>query len=200
MVKRKVTSFLIHLRKMNRNSNARYGRFVRPDKPPHPDAADLHLWQGRELTLEEFNQQFDVAVRSVLTTDTVFGKAIVREVLEPAGEADSALLESLRRQHADEIAAIQEGVNEFTADANVKLREASAQIEAQQLRIQDLERQLAEAAKAAESTAPETSEAPVESELSNPDMSNQDAEEQPPAVVESEPAVAEPPKKKKAKK
>lgn len=200
MVTRKAISFLIHLRKMNRNSNARYGRFVRPDKPPHPDATDLHLWLGRELSLEEFNEQFDVAVRSVLTTDTVFGKAITREVLEPAGEADLALLESLKRQHAEEIAAIQEMVNTFTADANVKLREASAQIEEKQLRIQDLERQLAEAVKAAEAAKPESSEAPGESELSNPDMSNQGAEEQPKASDESEPTAAEAPKKKKAKK
>ena len=72
-VKQKVVSFLIHLRKMSRNASSRYGRFFRPDKPPHPEAQDLHLWLGRELTLQEFNAEFGPAVKSVLPTDTVFG-------------------------------------------------------------------------------------------------------------------------------
>lgn len=144
-VKQKVVSFLIHLRKMSRNASSRYGRFFRPDKPPHPEAQDLHLWLGRELTLQEFNAEFGPAVKSVLPTDTVFGRAIEREIdVDASGDAGhAAALEALKKQHADEIAAIQAGVNAFTAQANLDIAAANECMKQQAARITELENQLA---------------------------------------------------------
>lgn len=127
--------FLFH--KKGRTTNSRYGQFIRPDKSPHPEAQDLHLWLGRELSIEEFNEQLPKAIKSVLTTDPVACKIIVRPGEEAeAGSAEA--LEALKKEHAEAVEAMQAGVNAFTADVNGKLEAAQAEIEARDARIAEL--------------------------------------------------------------
>ena len=145
----KQVTAIIHLVKRGRTTSARYGQFLRPDKAPHECATDLHLWLGRELSLQEFNEQMPKAIRSVLSTDTVFAQMIEREV--PGDEPAAAALDALKKEHEDALAAlkteheqalasVQQGVNEFTAEHNEKLEWARA-------RIASLEAALAEATK-----------------------------------------------------
>ena len=166
MIKQVVTA-IIHLVKKGRTANSRYGKFLRPDKAPHADATDLHLWEGRELSIKEFNELMPVAIRSVVATDTVFGKIIVREV--EGTEGDAAELETLKKEHEAAIEAlktefqtnlteVQVGVNEFTATHNAKLAQAIA-------RIAELEATKPEAgaSEPASDTIPEeTSKSPVD--------------------------------------
>jgi hypothetical protein len=138
----KQVTAIIHLVKRGRTTTARYGQFLRPDKAPHPCATDLHLWLGRELSIQEFNEQLPKAIRSVLSTDTVYSQIIEREV--PGDEPDAAALETLKKaheeamealkgEHAVALANVQQGVNEFTAEHNEKLewaRDRIAELEA----------------------------------------------------------------------
>ena len=100
----------------------------------------LRKWLGRELTLQEFNAEFGPAVKSVLPTDTVFGRAIEREIdVDASGDAGhAAALEALKKQHADEIAAIQAGVNAFTEQANRDIAAANECMKQQAARIEEL--------------------------------------------------------------
>lgn len=119
----KQVTAIIHLVKRGRTTTARYGQFLRPDKAPHPCATDLHLWLGRELSIQEFNEQLPKAIRSVLSTDTVYAQIIEREVEHPTED-----LEAVKAEHAAQIAMIQAGLDEFTADHNKNLEEARARI------------------------------------------------------------------------
>ena len=122
----KQVTAIIHLVKRGRTTTARYGQFLRPDKAPHPCATDLHLWLGRELSIQEFNEMLPKAIRSVLSTDTVYAQIIEREV--PGDEPDAADLEAVKAEHAAQIAMIQAGLDEFTAEHNKNLEEARARI------------------------------------------------------------------------
>lgn len=134
-------SVLIHLPKQSRHVCAKIGQFFRPDKPPCPEAADLHLWLGRPLTAQEFNVEFPQAVNRMQGTLPVLAKLIEQtspEESAPVGDGISreALdqIEALKKQHAEEIARIQEGVNEFTAQHNAtvqRLEEENASLRAQ---------------------------------------------------------------------
>ena len=127
----KQVTAIIHLVKRGRTTTARYGQFLRPDKAPHACATDLHLWLGRELSIQEFNEQLPKAIRSVLSTDTVYAQIIEREV--PGDEPDAAALETLKKEHEEALASVQQGVNEFTAEHNEKLewvRDRIAELEA----------------------------------------------------------------------
>lgn len=122
----KQVTAIIHLVKRGRTTTARYGQFLRPDKAPHPCATDLHLWLGRELSIQEFNEMLPKAIRSVLSTDTVYAQIIEREV--PGDEPDAADLEAVKAEHAAQIAMIQAGLDEFTAEHNKNLEDARARI------------------------------------------------------------------------
>jgi hypothetical protein len=172
----------IHLLKRSRNANARYGKFVRPDKAPHPSLQDLHLWLGRELSIEEFNREFPAAVKCVLTTDQVFGTIIEREGEDDATKND---LEALKQEHEDKLAAIQSGVNAFTADANLQIAAANDQLATQAARIAELEKQLAEATKpAAEGSTP------------SPEVVDEAPSPTPPEPSDAPPAASQPTAKK----
>jgi hypothetical protein len=172
---------IIHLVKKGRTANSRYGKFLRPDKAPHPDAMDLHLWEGRELSIQEFNELMPVAIRSVVATDTVFGKIIVRE--GEAAEGDAALLETLKKEHEQtllnlkaehqtNLEQVQAGVNEFVATHNANLELAKT-------RIDELEAQIL----ASEATKPEV----VASEPATDTISEESHET---SVVEAAPSAA----------
>jgi|GEM_PF-3419186 len=138
----KQVTAIIHLVKRGRTTTARYGQFLRPDKAPHACATDLHLWLGRELSIQEFNEQLPKAIRSVLSTDTVYAQIIEREM--EGDEPAAAALEAMKKEHEDALAAlkvehaaalanVQQGVNEFTAEHNEKLewaRDRIAELEA----------------------------------------------------------------------
>lgn len=172
---------IIHLIKKGRTANSRYGKFLRPDKAPHPDATDLHLWEGRELSIQEFNELMPVAIRSVVATDTVFGKIIVREV--EAAKGDAALLETLKKEHEQtlqnlkaehqtNLEQVQQSVNEFVQTHNANLELAKT-------RIAELEAQIL----ASEATKPEV----VASEPATDTISEESHET---SVVEAAPSVA----------
>lgn len=144
MIRQAVTA-IIHLAKRGRSASGRYGKFLRPDKAPHALATDLHLWEGRELSVAEFNTLFPTALKSVLGTDTVFGQIIVREVEDAEGEggAGDEALEKLKKEHeaaiealkdafktekAEAVSLSQDVVNAFTATHNANLELAKARI------------------------------------------------------------------------
>jgi len=179
--------FLFH--KKGRTTNARYGQFVRPDKSPHPEAQDLHLWQGRELSIAEFNDELPKAIRSVLTTDPVGCRILVRPGADEAGGA-----ETLKAEHAAALEAVQAGVNEFTAEANLTIAAANEELAAKAAHIRVLETELAALKGASDATNPslEPSPAPLVEAAPSP------AGEQAGDAVQPSPATA--PKKGKAKK
>lgn len=194
----KQVTAIIHLVKRGRTTTARYGQFLRPDKPPHACATDLHLWLGRELSIQEFNEQLPKAIRSVLSTDTVYAQIIEREVegdqtdaaaLEALKQAHEKAMEALKSEHAQALQAVQQGVNDFTAEHNEKLEWARD-------RISELEASLASAAAApaAETAAGDaTKPGAVASETAS-DTISQDAgpssEVGEPSVVEAAPLAA----------
>ena len=166
MIKQVVTA-IIHLVKKGRTANSRYGKFLRPDKAPHADATDLHLWEGRELSIQEFNELMPVAIRSVVATDTVFGKIIVREV--ESAEGDAAEMEKLKKEHEAKIEAlktefqtnlaeVQVGVNEFTSTHNAKLAQAMARI----AELEATKPEVVASEPASDTISEETSKSPVD--------------------------------------
>ena len=127
----KQVTAIIHLEKRGRSASGRYGKFLRPDKCPHPQATDLHLWEGRELSIVEFNEMFPVAMRSVMGTDRVFGQVIEREVegeaLDPEALAKlkaehEAAIEELNREHGEALKFVQGEVNDFTEKHNARVK------------------------------------------------------------------------------
>jgi hypothetical protein len=190
----KVSAIIFLFHKKGRTTNSRYGQFVRPDKSPHPDAQDLHLWLGRELTIDEFNDELPKAIRSVLTTDPVSCRIIVRG----ADEADTTeAIETLKAEHAAALEAVQAGVNAFTAEANSNIALLNAANDEQAVTIRTLETELAALKGASDATKPESlepSEAPVVEAAPAPaGESGQDAA---PSTTTVSPAAT----KKKAKK
>lgn len=131
----KVTA-VIHLLKQSRYTNARVGEFLRPDKAPHPSVDGLHLWQGRELTADEFNEQFQKAVASVPLTpsNVIFGRVIVRPDETDAPAVDVA--GDLQAKFDAQVAEMQAGVDRFVAEHN-------ASLQALQSRVAELEAELA---------------------------------------------------------
>ena len=131
----KVTA-VIHLLKQSRYTNARVGGFLRPDKAPHPSVEGLHLWQGRELTPDEFNEQFQKAVASVPLTpsNVIFGRVIVRADETDAPSVDVA--GDLQAKFDGQVAEMQAGVDRFVAEHN-------ASLQALQARVAELEAELA---------------------------------------------------------
>jgi len=135
-------SAIIHLfHKKGRTTNSRYGQFIRPDKSPHPDAQDLHLWLGRELSIDEFNVELPKAIRSVLTTDPVSCRILVRPGADEAGTAEA--IEALKAEHAAALEAVQARVNAFTAQANSDIALLNAANDEQAAHIRTLETELA---------------------------------------------------------
>lgn len=131
-------SAIIHLfHKKGRTTNSRYGQFIRPDKSPHPEAQDLHLWLGRELSIEEFNEQLPKAIRSVMTTDPVSCKILVRPGADEAGSAEA--IEALKKEHAEALEAVQAGVNTFTEEVNAQIAAANEELASKAARIAELE-------------------------------------------------------------
>lgn len=131
----KVTA-VIHLLKQSRYTNARVGGFLRPDKAPHPSVEGLHLWQGRELTPDEFNEQFQKAVASVPLTpsNVILGRVIVRP-----DEADAPAVDvagDLQAKFDAQVAEMQAGVDRFVAEHNASLQDLQA-------RVAELEAELA---------------------------------------------------------
>ena len=143
--------FLFH--KKGRTTNSRYGQFVRPDKSPHPEAQDLHLWLGRELSVEEFNLELPKALRSVLTTDPVSCKVIIRASADEAGSAE--IIEALKAEHASALEAVQAGVNAFTATANSDIALLNAANDDLVAKCQSLETELADLKSASDANKPE---------------------------------------------
>ena len=131
----KVTA-VIHLLKQSRFTNARVGGFLRPDKAPHSSVEGLHLWQGRELTADEFNEQFQKAVASVPLTpsNVIFGRVIVRADETDASSVDVA--GDLQAKFDAQVAEMQAGVDRFVAEHN-------ASLQALQVRVAELEAELA---------------------------------------------------------
>jgi len=131
----KVTA-VIHLLKQSRFTNARVGGFLRPDKAPHPSVEGLHLWLGRELTADEFNEQFQKAVASVPLTpsNVIFGRVIVRADETDASSVDVA--GDLQAKFDAQVAEMQAGVDRFVAEHN-------ASLQALQVRVAELEAELA---------------------------------------------------------
>jgi len=131
----KVTA-VIHLLKQSRFTNARVGGFLRPDKAPHSSVEGLHLWQGRELTADEFNEQFQKAVASVPLTpsNVIFGRVIVRADETDAPSVDVA--DDLQAKFDAQVAEMQAGVDRFVAEHN-------ASLQALQVRVAELEAELA---------------------------------------------------------
>lgn len=151
MSKQIIVTAIIHLEKRGRSASGRYGKFLRPDKCPHPQATDLHLWEGRELSIAEFNEMFPIAMRSVVGTDRVFGQIIVREVDVEGDALETEAMDKLKKEHeaaieelnaehgealkfvqaekAEAVSLSQDVVNAFTATHNANLAEAKARIE-----------------------------------------------------------------------
>jgi len=155
----KVTA-VIHLLKQSRYTNARVGGFLRPDKAPHPSVEGLHLWHGRELTADEFNEQFQKAVASVPLTpsNVIFGRVIVRADETDAPSVDVA--GELQAKFDAQVAEMQAGVDRFVAEHN-------ASLQALQARVAELEAELADRPapaldQQAESATPPITTAPSE--------------------------------------
>jgi len=155
----KVTA-VIHLLKQSRFTNARVGGFLRPDKAPHPSVEGLHLWLGRELTADEFNEQFQKAVASVPLTpsNVIFGRVIVRADETDAPSVDVA--GELQAKFDAQVAEMQAGVDRFVAEHN-------ASLQALQARVAELEAELADRPapaldQQAESATPPITTAPSE--------------------------------------
>lgn len=132
----KVTA-VIHLLKQSRYTNARVGGFLRPDKAPHPSVEGLHLWQGRELTADEFNEQFQKAIASVPLTpsNVILGRCIVRTDETDVPAAPDAAGD-LQAKFDAQVAEMQAGVDRFVAEHN-------ASLQALQARVAELEAELA---------------------------------------------------------
>ncbi len=146
--------FFIAIPKQSRHAPAKYGQFFKPAKAPAKEVEDRHLWLGRALTREEFNDEFPKAIKSLpigYTQDIPIG--IVAKNPEAASLSE---IEDLKAKHAEEIRLIQEGVDTFTAEHNTNLRALSAKVE-------DLQRQLdAERASKESPATPEAATTPAE--------------------------------------
>ena len=168
-------SAIIHLRRQGRFSPARSGQFVRPDKPPHPDAEGLHLWQGRALTVEEFNTEWAKAVRTQAGgMEALHATLLLTPIEGEQGGAAAEEIAKLKAAHEEQISNVQEGVDEFVAKHNATLAAKDA-------RIAELEALL--------EAAPETEPKP------EPSPEDKPAE----ALAEAEPASTKPAKASKAK-
>lgn len=183
--------YFITLVKMSRHAPGRYGQFLRPDdgQEPCPEVRGLHLYLGRALTREEFNEHFPKAIASLpigYTNDVPVGM-VCETSGEPVKAAQTDEVEQLKRQHADEVARIQQAVNEFTATHNENLRQAQSRIEELELLLTPKPETLSPVEQ-----VPETAPAPSVGEDAAPVVA--------PGAVDTQEPASKPPAKKSAKK
>lgn len=121
---------IIYVSQKSRWAPARYGQFVRPDNQP------LHLWKGRELTVEEFNEEWPKAVKSV--TDEVHAKILVDSEAAAVGENFIS-----KEVHEKALNEAQAAVDEFTKQCNARLEGLQQALDEATARETDLKNKLA---------------------------------------------------------
>lgn len=163
---------IIHLDQKSRWASGRIGQFVRPSQN-HP----LHLWKGRELTVEEFNAEWPKAVKSV--TEDVHAKILI----EPESAASGENFIS-KEAHEKALNEAQAAVDEFTKQCNDKLAALQKALDEAALREIDLKNKLASLetlGKASDGTSGETgavAEKPAEEQSGGDEPAESIVEEQ----------------------